>query len=68
MSKSCVGPPAALVDADSCYLVHLTVVHLFITVHRQVIHPAATSDVEVMDCMCVCACMSVRESVSYVAG
>lgn len=63
----------ALVDAGSCsYLVHLTVVHLFVTVHSQVIHPAATSDVEAWNCMCVCmyVCvyMCVREIVSYVAG
>lgn len=54
----------ALVDAGSCsYLVHLTVVYLFITVHSQVIHSAATSDVKVWDCMrvyvCVGVCMSV---------
>lgn len=78
MSKSSVGVQkmsalTALVDAGSCsYLVHLTVVHLFVTVHSQVIHPAATSDVEAWNCMwmCVYACvyMCVREIVSYVAG
>lgn len=55
MSKHCVGALTALVDAGSCsYLVHLTVVHLFITVHSEVIHPAATSDMGVWNCMCVC--------------